>query len=102
MHSILEKHLDEIIALCSKNKVRKLSVFGSVLTEHFGEESDVDFLVSFEDSLTPFEFADCFFDVLFGLELILKRKIDLVSESSIRNSAFRLELENKKIALYAA
>jgi predicted nucleotidyltransferase len=102
MHEFLEKHLDEIILLCSKNKVKKLAVFGSVLTDSFAEESDVDFLVSFDENLTPFEFSDAYFNLLFGLEILLKRKIDLVSESSIRNKIFRSEIDKQKLSLYAA
>lgn len=32
---------------CRRNKIRKLSLFGSVLTQEFGPDSDVDVLVEF-------------------------------------------------------
>ncbi len=38
----------KLAALCRRYHVRKLSLFGSVLTERFGPESDVDVLVEFE------------------------------------------------------
>lgn len=37
-----------IRALCAHYPIRELAVFGSVLTDAFGEASDVDFLVEFE------------------------------------------------------
>jgi len=45
---------------CRKHHIRKLSIFGSYLREDFGPESDLDFLVEFEERRTPgyFELAD--------------------------------------------
>ena len=39
---------DEIRAFCERNHIRRLALFGSVLREDFGPESDVDMLVEFE------------------------------------------------------
>lgn len=33
---------------CTRNRIRKLSLFGSVLRDDFGPDSDVDVLVEFE------------------------------------------------------
>ena len=41
---------EKIEAFCRKHHIRKLSLFGSVLREDFGPESDVDVLVEFEQS----------------------------------------------------
>ena len=38
----------KIAEFCRRHHIRKLSLFGSVLTERFGPDSDVDFLVEFE------------------------------------------------------
>lgn len=37
-----------IAAFCRRNQIRKLSLFGSVLRDDFGPDSDVDILVEFE------------------------------------------------------
>ena len=39
---------DEIVDFCRRNQVRTISLFGSVLREDFGPESDIDVLVEFE------------------------------------------------------
>jgi len=39
---------DRIVEFCMRNQVRRLSLFGSVLREDFGPDSDVDILVEFE------------------------------------------------------
>ena len=38
----------EIEAFCRRNRIRRLALFGSVLGDDFGPESDVDVLVEFE------------------------------------------------------
>lgn len=50
---------DELAEFCCRKHVRKLSLFGSVLREDFGPESDVDVLVEFEEGHVPgfFELA---------------------------------------------
>lgn len=46
-----------IAEFCKRHHIRKLSLFGSVLNEHFHAESDIDVLVEFEPGYTPgFEF----------------------------------------------
>jgi predicted nucleotidyltransferase len=50
-------HLDidcrAIAALCRRNHIRSLAVFGSALRDDFGPDSDVDLLVEFEPEHTP-------------------------------------------------
>jgi len=43
----------QIIEFCRKHHIRKLSLFGSVLGENFGPDSDVDVLVEFEPGHAP-------------------------------------------------
>jgi predicted nucleotidyltransferase len=38
----------EIEGFCGRNHIRKLSLFGSILTDRFRPDSDVDMLVEFE------------------------------------------------------
>ncbi len=61
---------------CTRHHVMKLAIFGSFLRDDFGPESDMDFLVEFEEGHTPgyFELAGMeleFTDLLGG------RKVDL-------------------------
>lgn len=39
---------DELAAFCRRNRIRRLALFGSVLRDDFGPNSDVDVLVEFE------------------------------------------------------
>ena len=40
-----------IAAFCEDHGIRRLSLFGSVLREDFGPESDIDVLVEFEQDV---------------------------------------------------
>lgn len=96
-------NIDKIIALCKKYKVAKLWVFGSILTPRFNDDSDVDFLVDFDDDTINSEgldWADLFFDFIHDLEALMKRKIDLVCDDSVKNPYFRKELDNTKQLIY--
>jgi hypothetical protein len=48
MSTRIEMPKDEIAAFCRRNRIRRLSVFGSVLRDDFSPASDVDVLVEFE------------------------------------------------------
>jgi uncharacterized protein len=45
--------LEKIRTFCSKNHIRKLALFGSVLTNRFRKKSDVDVLVEFDAKHIP-------------------------------------------------
>jgi uncharacterized protein len=65
----------EIERFCTRNHVRKLSLFGSVLTTRFSPSSDVDVLVEFEPD-TPVTYIDLS-RMEQELTRILGRKADL-------------------------
>jgi len=53
MSARIEIPRKEIEAFCRRNRIRKLALFGSVLRDDFGPESDVDVLVEFEPDRSP-------------------------------------------------
>ena len=98
---LIELNMDRIIALCKKYKVAKLWVFGSILTPHFNDESDVDLSVSFDKEKIKLEdYADNYFDFMDELRSIFQRDIDLVCDDSARNPYFRKSLDSTKILIY--
>jgi predicted nucleotidyltransferase len=67
---------DKIAKFCKKHHIQRLSIFGSVLREDFGPESDIDVLVDFEVGRTPGFFK--LFDMEDELSSIFEgRKVDL-------------------------
>lgn len=73
-----------IEAFCRKWKVREFSLFGSVVTDDFGPNSDIDVLVSFEDPV-PWGLFDI---VRMESELreLFGRPVDLVERKGIEQS----------------
>ena len=67
---------EKITDFCRRNHIRKLSLFGSVLRDDFGPESDIDVLVKFEAGHVPGFFR--LFDMEEELSSLLGgRKVDL-------------------------
>lgn len=72
----------EIAAFCRRNQIRQLSLFGSVLRDDFGPDSDIDVLVKFEP-----EAEVSLFDLI-GMQLelaeLLRRPVDLVPQRGLK------------------
>ncbi|MFV0593984.1 MAG: nucleotidyltransferase family protein [Draconibacterium sp.] len=96
---IIEKNINNIKELCKEYDVRTFSVFGSATREDFNDDSDIDFVVDFEE-MDPFKYTDLYFQLKDKLENLLKRQIDLIEERAIKNKFFRKELEETKILIY--
>jgi hypothetical protein len=102
MVGLIAQHRDQLVALCRKHDVARLDVFGSAVRADFDPaHSDLDFLVDFHD-FTIHNAADRFFDLLFDLERLFDRKVDLVSDTAIRNPYFRKSVDQERVNLYAA
>ena len=97
--SIVEKNLDTIRVLCSKHKVAKLFVFGSILTDKFKKNSDIDFVVDFT-GVDLYDYADNYFDLKYSLENLLKREIDLLEDKAIKNPFLRQSIDSSKQLIY--
>ncbi|WOC51431.1 nucleotidyltransferase [Bergeyella porcorum] len=96
----IEIHQEQIKALCEKHKVKTLYAFGSVLNERFNSESDIDLLVKFQE-IDLLDYADNYFNLLFSLQSVLDRKVDLVTEQSLKNPYFIEQINNTKQLIYA-
>lgn len=79
----IEVPQDKIADFCRRHHIQKLSLFGSVLRDDFGSESDIDVLVEFEPEHVPglFRLASMEFElaeILGG-----KRKVDMNTAGSL-------------------
>lgn len=98
---LIELNLQRIIDLCRRHKVKSLAVFGSILTDRFNDQSDVDLLVDFEPTdPNKFDYVTNFFDLQDSLESLLKRKVDLVVGSGLRNKYFINNVNRTKRVIY--
>lgn len=95
----LNPFIQSIQEVCKLNGVKTLYAFGSVLTDRFRGESDVDLIVDLEEN-DPIEYTEKYFNVKFELEKILGRSVDLLEERADLNPIIRREIERFKVVVY--
>ncbi len=102
MVAIVENKIPEIKEVCKRMQLQSLYLFGSGTNEKsFTQESDLDFLFQFKkDELgLPVSGYD-YFDLMFDLEKITGKKVDLVAEEKVRNKYFLSKINGEKIKIY--
>jgi uncharacterized protein len=87
---------EKIADFCRNHHIRRLSLFGSVLRDNFGPESDVDVLVEFEPDHIP---GLAFFSMEEELSRIIGRKVDL-NTSGFLSPYFRDRIERESEVQY--
>lgn len=97
--NIVESNIDVINNLCKRHKVRQLFIFGSVLTNRFKKNSDIDFIVEFQ-GIGLYDYADNYFDFKDSLQHLFKREVDLLEEQAIRNPYLRKSIDSSKQLIY--
>jgi len=101
MNRIIIDKLDELKTLCKTYKVRTMYIFGSACTTKFNDQSDIDFLISFEN--IPFDqYTDNYFDLHYKLQDLFGRDIDLLTDKSLSNPYFIQNLDKNKHLIYAS
>ena len=85
---------------CQRWKVIELALFGSVLTEHFKVDSDVDVLVTFAADAT-WSLLD-WADMRDELATVFGRDIDLVEKDGLQNPFRRKAILSSAEVVYAA
>lgn len=98
---LIQLNLERIFDLCRKHRVKTLAVFGSILTDRFNDDSDVDMLVNFDTTNhEKWDYVGNYFDLQESLESILGRKVDLVVEKGLKNKYFIANVNRTKQLIY--
>lgn len=101
MQSLLKDNLPKIRELLTLYKVKHAFAFGSVCTDQFNKESDIDILLSFDDDKIEIEnYADNYFDLTYKLEELLGHEVALVTERTIKDPHFIKVMERTKTPLF--
>lgn len=83
-HPAIALSHDQLAAFCERWQIRELALFGSVLHEQCGPDSDVDLLVTFEPE-ADWSLLD-HVQMEEELRVLLGRPVDLVSRRAIERS----------------
>jgi uncharacterized protein len=100
MTGLLRDKLESLKDLCKTHHVKTLYAFGSSVNDtHFSEDSDVHIIVSLDIS-DPLDRGENLISLWNNLELLLQRKVDLLTESSLKNPFLIDAINNSKVKLY--
>jgi predicted nucleotidyltransferase len=101
MNPIIAQHLPELLALCKKYRVVSMYLFGSATRDDFDpERSDFDFLVSFDETLAPEERGENFFELMWALDELLGRQVDVITEKQLKNPYLIASINKDKQLIY--
>ncbi len=92
--------MDEFLSLCKSHNIKSLYAFGSSLTEQFREgSSDIDLLIELENQ-DPIERGENLMSIWDKLEMFFQRKVDLLTNSSIKNPILKQNIDSTKELIY--
>lgn len=94
MESLISNHLSEIRCLFRKYEVKNAYLFGSAAKNTLKADSDIDFLINFTDKSDFEKYGNNYFNLLYALQDLLKRNVDLIAEETLSNP-FLIESINK-------
>lgn len=96
----ISKNQNGFNTLCQKHKVRLLYAFGSSVNDSFdSDKSDIDLLVEIDD-VDPVERGEYLISLWDSFEYFFHRKVDLLTNSSIRNPYLRKSIDSNKVLIY--
>lgn len=80
----LDLPMDAIKAYCEKWGIQEFALFGSILRPDFHEDSDVDVMVTFDETARPTLFS--LVRMTDELEALFGREVDLVDRQAVEAS----------------
>jgi predicted nucleotidyltransferase len=99
MNSLVKSNLAQIKALMIQYGVVRAHLFGSAATGNMTESSDIDFLVSFNPDLSYTDYGNNYFELIYSLQNLLKKDVDLIAEETITNPYLLQSINKQKIAV---
>ncbi len=100
IQTILTSNLPELNKLFKQYKVKRAYAFGSVCSDSFNEKSDIDLIISFLDGVEPLERGENWWSLMYALQDTLKRDVDLLTEETIVNPYFIIQVNKSKELIY--
>jgi len=98
--TLIRERYTDFIDLCRSHKVDKIYAFGSSITDHFDPStSDIDVVVKI-DIEDPADRGEALLSLWDKLEVLFKRKVDLLTEDSIRNPYLKSNINRTKKLIY--
>ena len=98
--TLIKERYAGFVDVCRTHKVDKIYAFGSSITNHFDPEtSDIDVVVKI-DIEDPVDRGEALLSLWDNLEILFDRKVDLLTDDSIRNPFLRNNIDRTKKLIY--
>ena len=98
--SLIKEKYHEFATLCRTYRVKKMYAFGSSITDHFDPiKSDIDLVVKL-DIDDPADRGEALLSLWDNLEALFERRVDLLTEDSIRNPYLKKSIDRTKKLIY--
>lgn len=96
----IAKRPAEFRAICRNHSVKQLYAFGSAVTDSFNpEKSDIDLLVEIDEP-NPLDRGEKLISLWDSFEVFFHRKVDLLTNTSLKNPYLKKNIEATKILIY--
>ncbi|WP_439880878.1 nucleotidyltransferase family protein [Pontibacter sp. MBLB2868] len=96
----IRNQLEYFRELCSSHQVKYIYAFGSSVSSRFREDtSDIDLLIEIDEP-DPINRGEKLMSLWDKLETFFQRKVDLLTESSIKNPFLRKSIDDTKVLIY--
>lgn len=100
LREVIQSQPGSFKELCRSHQVTYIYAFGSSVTDRFDEKtSDIDLLVDIAVP-DPVERGEKLMSLWDKLETFFQRKVDLLTESSIKNPFLRKSIDATKVLIY--
>jgi predicted nucleotidyltransferase len=100
LNALIKAKYNEFLNLCKEHRVAKIYAFGSSVTDHFHPtKSDIDLVVDLEIE-DPIEYGETLLSLWDALETFFDKKVDLLTNDSIKNPYLRKSIDATKILIY--
>jgi predicted nucleotidyltransferase len=100
LQDYIKDHSSGFQALCETHHVRSMYAFGSSTKTSFNlNSSDIDLVVDIDEN-DPIERGNHLLDLWAKLEEFFRRKVDLLTPSSIKNPVLKTSIDQSKVLIY--
>jgi predicted nucleotidyltransferase len=97
MQNIIQVNLKQIQQLMHAYGVTRAYAFGSAATNTMHADSDVDFVIRFKPDMDFQTYGHNYFELLYALQKLLKRDVELVAEETITNPYLMQNINSQKM-----
>lgn len=99
MDMLIKDKLSSIKQLLIAYNVERAYLFGSAAKNTMNLNSDVDILIHFSPKLSTIEYGNNYFNLMYALQDLLNKNVDLVAEETITNPYLLQSINKDKISI---